>query len=75
MPNLLPPDMLTRDEAAALAGVTPQTWSEYVARGRAPKPAAYIGRTPLWSRAEVEEWLATRPGQGARTDLTRKESR
>lgn len=31
-----------------------------------------VGRTPTWTRAQIDAWQATRPGQGARTDLRPK---
>ncbi|MFJ3201039.1 helix-turn-helix transcriptional regulator [Streptomyces sp. NPDC086989] len=33
------------------------TWSAYVARGQAPKPARHVERTPLWDRADIDEFL------------------
>lgn len=62
-------DRLTNTEAAALAGITPSTWRHYVAQGRAPAPDGRLGRTPWWRPGTITTWLATRPGQGARTDL------
>ena len=58
---------ITRDEAAAIAGVTANTFSGYVARGQAPAAVRHVGRTPLWDEAKVIEWVANRPGRGART--------
>lgn len=52
--------------------VAPDTWSSYVARGRAPQPVRHVGRTPLWDRQAILRWVETRPGQGARTDLRRE---
>ena len=57
---------LTRVEAAAIARVTTGTFSGYVTRGQAPAPVRRIGRTPLWSRAEIEQWMRDRPGAGSR---------
>lgn len=58
-------------EVAVLAGVKPQTWTAYVNRGQAP-PAERrnpdTGRRE-WSAEVIGEWLASRPGAGARTDL------
>lgn len=56
-----------RDEAAAVAGVHPDTWSGYVSRGQAPAPTRKIGRTPLWDEDEVGSWAQNRPGRGSRT--------
>ncbi|MGW7331221.1 hypothetical protein ACWGIU_22020 [Streptomyces sp. NPDC054840] len=33
------------------------TWSAYVARGQAPKPARHVNRTPLWDRADIDTFL------------------
>lgn len=57
---------LERSEAAALAGITPDTWSSYVARGQAPAASRHVGRTPLWDEAEVRHWVENRPGPGSR---------
>lgn len=34
-----------------------------------PEPVAYIGNVPVWTRDQVTDWIAARPGQGARSDL------
>lgn len=34
------------------------TWSAYVARGQAPKPARHVQRTPLWDRADIDAFLS-----------------
>jgi predicted DNA-binding transcriptional regulator AlpA len=57
---------ITRDEAAALAGVTPDTFSGYVSRGQAPGPVRHVSRTPLWDEAKVQAWVDSRPGRGTR---------
>lgn len=63
-------DTVRSYQAAKLAHLTYSTWKSYVSRGRAPKPVATTpDGNPVWSRAEVEEWVAARPGRGARTDL------
>ena len=61
-------DKLLSAAAAELAGVKLSTWSSYVSRGQAPKPDDYYDRrTPWWYRSTVEDWKASRPGQGSRT--------
>jgi|SRR5690625_1854516 len=60
-------ELLTRAEAAERSGINPDTFSSYVARGQAPEPAQRVGRTPLWAAADIDTWLARRPGQGSRT--------
>lgn len=64
----MPIEEWTADQCAAEWGVKPKTWHSYVARGFAPKRVRKVGRTPLWDATEVRSW--TRPGRGARTDLT-----
>lgn len=52
---------VTSTEAAALAGVAPDTWSSYVSRGQAPAPDGRLGRTPWWWESTVQDWVAQRP--------------
>jgi hypothetical protein len=64
-------EWLQAREAAGRAGVGWSTWRSYVATGHAPQ---HDRRNPKTGRAEwaattVNAWLATRPGQGIRTDL------
>jgi hypothetical protein len=65
--------MLTATQAAVRAGIAVKTWTSYVARGQAPLPDERDLKTgnALWQPETVDRWLATRPGQGARTDLPR----
>lgn len=57
-------------EAAAICGIRPGTWRDYVSRGHAPAPddpdagAPPARRRPRWRRATVEQWHAQRPGSG-----------
>ncbi|OAK53827.1 helix-turn-helix transcriptional regulator [Rhodococcoides kyotonense] len=68
-------DELTTAEVLALIedktgkAMAPKTWTSYVSRGQAPKPARHLSRTPLFAREDIEHWIANRPGIGARTDL------
>jgi len=59
----------TSDRCAAEWSVKVRTWHGYVAKGQAPKPLRRVGRTPVWSAEQVRNW--ERPGQGARTDITK----
>jgi hypothetical protein len=62
---------LTANLAAEMAGVRPNTWRAYVARGHAPAPDGReeLSRHPYWLETTVSAWKASRPGPGARTDL------
>ena len=62
-------EVLTLIETVTGKAIAASTWRSYVARGQAPKPARHLSRTPLYSRKDIETWIATRPGSGARTDL------
>ena len=53
-------DLLTVGECANLAHIKPATWRAYVTRRQAPQPAQHISRTPLWDRAEVQQWADNR---------------
>lgn len=70
-------DVLDMSAAARLAGVTYASFRRYHERakhnrqaGYPPAPGAlpapdYIGRTPVWTRAQLDAWLRSRPGRGA----------
>jgi hypothetical protein len=63
----------TADQCATHAGITTSTWRDYVADHRAPAPLPgydpHTGRK-TWDPTTVRTWHSSRPGQGARTDLT-----
>lgn len=65
-------DLIDAAEAAELIGVKHYTFTSYVSRGRAPAPVRRIAGRNVYSRTEVLEWHASRPGPGARTDLATK---
>ena len=47
--------------------VKPQSVRAYLARGLMPEPYGHFEQSPVWREADIEEWIATRPGQGNRT--------
>lgn len=51
---------LSRAEAAEVAGVTPDTWSSYVSRGRAPAPVEHVSRAPRWRVEDVRDFVQSR---------------
>ena len=61
-------DILTVAQVAEHLGLSVRTVETYRAHGRMPE-ATMVGRTPTWTREQIDQWQATRPGQGARTDL------
>ena len=64
-------DPLTVAQVAEYLGLSVRTVETYRVDGRMPE-ATMIGRTPTWTRAQIDQWQATRPGQGARTALRPK---
>lgn len=56
-------------QVAAMFGLSPQTIRQYNADGRMPAPDVRIGATAGWTEETIRSWWASRPGQGARTDL------
>lgn len=68
-----PTRYLSLSGLAAAAGISVGTARSYSHQGRLPAPDAVIGNGPSavrgWTPATVQEWMANRPGRGARTDL------
>ena len=66
-----PGEWLGVAEIAARAGIRPQTWTGYVNRGQAPAAGRRNPETGRreWLFSVITEWLESRPGAGARTDL------
>lgn len=56
-------------EAAALVGVSADTWRQYVSRGTAPAADARVGGSPVWTRLSLDEWMLRRrqPGRPTRS--------
>lgn len=53
-------ELLTVQEVADLLGVECSTVRAYAARGQMPDPDRRYGRTPLWARETITDWMATR---------------
>jgi excisionase family DNA binding protein len=51
------PELLTVEQAAAMAGVGKRSWWRFSSSGKAPAPVR-IGRSVRWRRAEIAEWIA-----------------
>lgn len=60
-----PDDLLTPAEAQAFLGVPHATFYRMKREGKLPKPCAWMGRTPLYSRAELEAVRLLRAGSKA----------
>lgn len=59
-PELLAQNMLSTLDVARLAGLSDKTITAYLAREQMPAPQLYAGRTPLWARPIIEQWLQRR---------------
>jgi predicted DNA-binding transcriptional regulator AlpA len=51
------------DEVAASLGISKRTIQRLLSAGKFPRPNAYAGKCPLWTRATLEKWLAGGGGQ------------
>ena len=67
-----PPRYLGLSGLAKRAGITTGTARRYSTEDRLPTPDVIIGNGPRavrgWRHRTVDDWLARRPGRGARTD-------
>jgi prophage regulatory protein len=52
---------LRKPAVCELVGFSPATLVRLVARGEFPAPRKIGDRSVAWSRAEVEQWFASRP--------------
>lgn len=62
-------DCVTLMDFAAEMGVEPATVRGYKVRGELPEPVGFVGRIPVWTRAQMKRYVKQRPGQGFRRDL------
>lgn len=67
-------ELLDSRAAAERAGVAWASWRKYVSRGRAPKPIARVGEAPVWTRAQIDDWLAAREDRERRVREIRAEA-
>ncbi|MGW5817232.1 helix-turn-helix transcriptional regulator [Streptomyces noursei] len=58
--SILRLQLLTATQVAHLLGIDSATWTSYVARDQAPAPYHHVGREPVWTLAQVDEYLAKR---------------
>jgi hypothetical protein len=58
-----PPELLTKDEAAALLRRSPKTLSHWRLNGEGP-PAFRVGRRLFYLRADLIKWLAEQQEEG-----------
>lgn len=56
-------DLLTVAQVAERLGLSVRTVEDYRLDGRMPE-ATMVGRTPTWTKAQIDEWQAQRPGPG-----------
>lgn len=62
-------DFLDMRQSAAHLGISYASVRRYRQGGTTPPfpdPARHYGRTPVWTRAQLETWQAKRPGRTGR---------
>lgn len=59
----VPAGVMTVQQVAEHLGLSLRTVQDYRLDGRLPAPRM-IGRTPVWTRQQIDEWQAQRPGPG-----------
>lgn len=69
-------DRLGTADVAQILGVSVSTISSYASRGQMPaaSPCPCCGHAPTWARADVEVWVAARPGRGVGGGRPRKDA-
>jgi len=71
----MPTEFLGTAAAADRLGLTVPTIRSYILKGLMPDADAIIttpsGPLRGWAPETIDAWQASRPGQGARTDLTK----
>lgn len=69
-------ELIGNEAAAQYVGISVNTWRPYVARGHAPQPDRRDIQgghaVPVWRTKTLDDWMRSRPGPGARTDLREK---
>ena len=65
-------DLVDTSGAAEVLGVAPESVTRYRARGGFPDPIRVFGGAPVWTRAQIEDYQASRPGRGAGGGRPRK---
>lgn len=67
---------LSLSDFAERVGLSTNTLSSYTAKGLVPAPDVLVGLGDRavrgWRAETIDEWMARRPGRGARTDLKRR---
>jgi len=58
-----PPVAYRKEDAARLLGISPRLLARLASAGKFPRPDAYAGRCPLWTRGTLEGWV--RQGGGS----------
>ena len=58
-----PPLAYRKAAAARMCGMSQRTLERLLSAGKFPRPDAYAGKCPLWTRATLERWLADGGGR------------
>jgi hypothetical protein len=60
-----PPDRMNRERAAKYIGVKPNTLATWAMTGRNAVPFTRVGRRAVYSRVDLDRWMAERTGTSA----------
>lgn len=58
--TILPADLVGQKEAAAMLGWDPRRVTTYRQRGSFPEPIQQLAAGPVWTRQQIEDWIASR---------------
>lgn len=67
-------DLIDTKTVAALAGVKVDTIYHYKQWGYMPEPKTTFGRSPVWDRAEIEQWVREKESRKAQPTTENQES-
>ena len=70
---LSPADFVSRDEAAAILGVRPQTLAVWATTHRYHLPYIRVGNRVRYRLADLEAWLSSRTQTGTAVDSEQQE--
>ena len=60
-----PPERMNRERAAQYIGVKPNTLATWAMTGRNGVPFTHVGRKAMYSRTDLDRWIAERTGTSA----------
>ena len=62
-PPVEPPLAYRKQQSANMCGISARLLERLLAAGKFPRPDAYAGRCPLWTRATLSDWIGKGGGR------------